>query len=55
LYHRYKLKEPTEWNLSQRKPVLVSRLMELHLTELGYTLEELQRPLCMFADYLIKL
>jgi len=48
--YRYRLREPAELDFAQEKPVLVQRLLELHLTELGYTIEEMQDILCMFLN-----
>jgi Zn-dependent peptidase ImmA (M78 family)/transcriptional regulator with XRE-family HTH domain len=53
--YRYRLREPAELDFEPERPVLVSRLIDLHLNELGYSIDEMQNVLCMFTDDIMKL
>jgi Zn-dependent peptidase ImmA (M78 family)/transcriptional regulator with XRE-family HTH domain len=48
--HRFRMREPAELDFEQEKPVLVKRLFDLHIDELGYTIEEMQGVLCMYIN-----
>lgn len=49
----YRLKEPPELDVTQEKPTLLSELIELHLKDLGYTVEQLSQKLALFVDEFI--
>jgi Zn-dependent peptidase ImmA (M78 family) len=49
----YRLKEPPELDVPQEKPGLLSELIDLHLKELGYTVEQLSEKLALFTDEFI--
>lgn len=54
-FNRWKMREPPELDFEQESPVLVPRLIELHLSELGYTIDEMQSVLCMFTQDIVKM
>jgi Zn-dependent peptidase ImmA (M78 family) len=51
----YRLKEPPELDAPQEKPTLLSELIELHLEELGYSVEQLSDRLALFADEFVSI
>lgn len=53
--NRWKMREPSELDFEQERPILVPRLLDLHFNELGYSIDEMQTVLCMFADDLAKM
>jgi Zn-dependent peptidase ImmA (M78 family) len=53
--NRWKLREPSELDFEQETPVLVPRLIDLHLNELGYSTDEMQNVLCTFTSDIVKL
>jgi Zn-dependent peptidase ImmA (M78 family) len=54
-YNRWKLREPSELDFEQEMPVLVPRLIDLHLNDLGYSIDEMQSVLCMFTPDITKM
>lgn len=46
----YRLREPPELDIPQEKPSLLGELIELHLKELGYTVEQLSEKLAYKAE-----
>jgi len=46
----YRLQEPEELEIPPDKPSLISELIELHHTKLGYTREDLSRLLGLFVE-----
>jgi Zn-dependent peptidase ImmA (M78 family) len=53
--NRWKLREPPELDFEQEKPILVPRLFDLHVNQLGYTLDEMQNVLCMFTQDIMRI
>ena len=53
--NRWKLREPPELDFEQERPILIPRLFDLHLNELGYKIDEMQNVLCMFAHDLVRI
>lgn len=53
--HRWKLREPSELDFEPESPILVPKLIELHLNELGYSVDELQGVLHMFTPDIVKM
>ena len=51
----YRLKEPPELDIPEENPSLLSELIELHLKELGYTIEQLSQRLALFVDEFVLL
>lgn len=53
--NRWKLREPPELDFEQETPVLAPRIIDLHFDELGYSIEEMQNFLFMFAGDLARM
>ena len=51
-YHRYKTREPAELDFQRETPVLVQRLFDLHLNDLGYTAAEVAKALYAYIPVL---